>query len=197
MPYLHWATTGPKFDRRNAVIKTLAKQFKDPDYQRSSCEEITQTEVSQEMRVLRAFLYPVGDSCLHIQGTLDQYYYSTVDDADDWTEDQVVYRFAKKQHHRMQEEGKKAEVRRKKKEQERLRERERERHLREGNGSRGGSSMDFEVESNADSNKESNNPYQNKRDPSWDPPKVMAVNQLWMWIIDGGKDHASYEQLRR
>jgi hypothetical protein len=22
---------------------------------------------------------------------------------------------------------------------------------------------------------------------SWDPPKVMMVNQLWMWIIDGGK----------
>jgi hypothetical protein len=21
---------------------------------------------------------------------------------------------------------------------------------------------------------------------SWDPPKVMTVNQLWIWIIDGG-----------
>jgi hypothetical protein len=24
-------------------------------------------------------------------------------------------------------------------------------------------------------------------EPDWDPPKVMMMNQLWMWVIDGGK----------
>lgn len=191
MPYLHWATSGPKFDHRNAVIKKLAEDFKDPDYQRPSCEEIRNTEVSPKMQVLRAFLHPAKDSCLHIRRTLDQYYYSTVD-ADERTEDQVVYKFAKKQHNRIIEEDKKAEIRRRKKEEERLEERERERNLRERKGSRGGSSMEFEVvevEYNTDSDEESENPYRKRREPPWDPPKVMMVNQLWMWIIDGGGAH--------
>lgn len=186
MPYLHWATSGPNFDHRNAVIKQLAEEFKDSDYERPSCENIKRMEASPKMRVLRAFLYPAMDTCLHIRRTLDQYYYSTVDDADERTADQVVYKFAKKQHQRILEEEKKADLRRKKKERERREAKEMEmkqRMRRSSESTRSSLKMELEM----DSESETENPYERKREPPWDPPKVMMVNQLWMWIIDGGK----------
>jgi hypothetical protein len=192
MPFLHWATSGTHFKHRDSVIKDLAEQFKDPDYIRPTLEMINRAESASKMRVLRAFLHPARDSCLQIRRTLDQYYYSTVEEADQRTETQVVYKFAKKQHQRLMEEEKKAEARRKRKEKERLAQRTRaiqaetERKLHSHNGS-SGSSIKFEVELEPEPEGNAEEPYKRKPEPPWDPPKVMMVNQLWMWIVDGGK----------
>lgn len=140
MPFLHWATSGVDFKHRDLVIKQLAEQFKDSDYQRPSLDEINQLESLPKMRVLRAFLHPAQDSCLHIRRTLDQYYYSTVEDADERTEDQVVYKFAKKQHHRLMQEKIKTEIRRKKREKEREASRAKSMEERRKRHSRTGSS---------------------------------------------------------
>jgi hypothetical protein len=188
MPFLHWATSGPSFDHRSAVIKQLAEEFKDPDYERPSIEQIKALETSTKMRILQAFLHPVADSCLHIRRTLDQYYYSTIADADERTSDQVVYKFAKKQHEKVMEEEKKALERRKKKKREerRMRRRPSKVSRRSSSGSFGLSEIEIEMESEIDSDREMQMPY-GKQQASWDPPKIMMVNQLWMWIIDGGE----------
>lgn len=195
MPFLHWATSGANFKHRDSVIKQLAEEFKDSDYQRPSLETINQLESAPKMRVLRSFLHPAKDSCLHIRRTLDQYYYSTVEDADERTEDQVVYKFAKKQHHRLMEEKLKAEARRKKKEKEQESNRarslgeSRKRHSRT-DSSESSSKFAFEVDSSVEIEDESSQKSRNEQ--SWDPPKVMMVNQLWMWIVDGGKLCSKY-----
>jgi len=188
MPFLHWATSGCDFDHRSDVIKELSEEFKDPDYERPSIDEIKRIETSPKMRILRAFLHPVADSCLHIRRTLDQYYYSTIADADERTSDQVVYKFAKKQHERVMEEEKKAFEKWKKK----LRDEKRMRHRaskvsRRSSGSLGSSKdgIDAEMELNIDTDGEMHMQYSNQQSASWDPPKIMMVNQLWMWIVDG------------
>ncbi|KAH0562694.1 hypothetical protein GP486_002637 [Trichoglossum hirsutum] len=136
MPYLHWATSGDHLKKRSELIKNLDKAFKDPNYQRPSYQEILKEDPELEgpaktkMRLMRAFLHPENDCCLHIRQTLDQFYYSTLTDVDARTEDQVVYKFAKKQAKKEAEGGNEAEI-------------------------------------------------------SWDPPKVLMVNQLWMWVVGG------------
>jgi hypothetical protein len=169
MPYLHWATSGESLNHRNEVIKRLDEEFKDRDYQRPSYEDIERMESLMKMRVLRAFLYPIGDRCLHIRRTLDQYYYSTLTEADERTEDQVVYKFAKKQHRKRMEEEAKAKER----------EREKVRKVQTLRGSQNSLKTTDEREKQE----------KKKVEPSWDPPKVMMVNQLWMWIVDGGEDY--------
>jgi hypothetical protein len=169
MPYLHWATSGEALDHRYSVIRELAEKFRDPFYRRPTPEEIErELDQSTKLKIIRAFLQPKNDKCLHIRRTLDQYYYSTLPDADERTIDQVVYKFAKKQHNRKMEETEKA----KQKELERS-----ESSLR---SSRSG--LDAEIEPiGTDAQDEK------RVEASWDPPRVMMVNQLWMWIIDGGE----------
>jgi hypothetical protein len=180
MPYLHWTTSGDDLDHRNFVINELAEKFRDPGYKRPTPEDIeAENEKTMKMKILRAFLHPTNDRCLHIRRTLDQYYYSTLPDADERTVDQVVYKFAKKQHNKQIEEAARAKEEEKKRATER-----RERSKWEMSESSLGSSRSFprrgmEFEDPEEEDKK-------RVDVSWDPPKVMMVNQLWMWIIDGG-----------
>lgn len=175
------------------MIKELAEQFKDPDYQRPSLGTINRIESAPKMKVLRAFLHPARDSCLHIRRTLDQYYYSTIEDADQRTEDQVVYKFAKKQHYRIMEEERKADDRRRRKENERITGRMVERAVETESQRKLHSRSSIESvtaagETDSALDLDGDGAFRRKSEPSWDPPKLIMVNQLWMWIIDGGKD---------
>jgi hypothetical protein len=173
MPYLHWTTSGDDLDHRNAVIKELTEKFKDPSYERPTPSEIdAEDEKTTKMKILRAFLHPKNDRCLHIRRTLDQYYYSTLTDADERTEDQVVYKFAKKQHNKHIEEEKKRATEM------------RERSKWDMSGSSWGSSRSFPAKQMAIDYSEEQD--EKRVEVSWDPPKVIMVNQLWMWIIDSG-----------
>jgi hypothetical protein len=177
MPYLHWATSGKEFDHRTAVVRELAEKFKDPLYVRPTPEEIdAEKDKSTKLKIIRAFLHPTDDKCLHIRRTLDQYYYSTMSDADERTVSQVVYRFAKKQHNKKLEEAAK--------EKDRQRERRERLKLDRPPEPSFRSSQNrvtiIRQPSDTDSQEES------RAKAEWDPPKVMMVNQLWLWIIDGG-----------
>lgn len=84
---------------------------------------------------------------------------------------QVVYNFAKKQHSRRIEEAVK----------EKQEDKENNRDAMER--------RKWEIpESSSQSNKSwaGVEVAEKQVEAPWDPPKVMMVNQLWMWIIDGG-----------
>jgi hypothetical protein len=191
MPYLHWATSGDGFDHRNAVIRELTEKFKDPEYRRPTLDEIeAEGETSTKIKLLRAFLQPRNDKCLHIRRTLDQYYYSTSTDADERTVDQIVYKFAKKQHRRKLEEAERAveDAQRAKEEMRRgeiewweTRKWERAESSLESSRSRSDTESDRIVR------RARHAPEEKRAEASWDPPKVIMVNQLWMWIIDDGE----------
>jgi len=188
MPYLHWTTSGDDFDHRNAVIKELTEKFKDPGYKRPMAEDIEALGwTSTEIKLIRAFLQPKNDRCLHIRRTLDQYYYSTSTAADERTVDQIVYKFAMKQHRKQLEEAERAQQAMK------IREREWREDMKwettkwdsAESSSHSGRSR---VATASDSTGRRTRHEQGERrvEASWDPPKVIMVNQLWMWIIDGG-----------
>jgi hypothetical protein len=181
MPYLHWATSGDRLDRRIALIRELADKFKDPQYKRPTPEEIEAEEDDTiKLKILRAFLDPRNDRCLHVRRTLDQYYYSTLTDADERTVSQIVYKFAKKQHRRKIEEAEKTKQEEKRRKAEWMERRKWERSESSLRSSR--SRVDPEIDVAVMDAQEVK-----RVEASWDPPKVMMVNQLWMWIIDGGK----------
>jgi hypothetical protein len=167
MPYLHWATSGDSLDHRNAVIKELAQEFRNPFYRRPTPEEIdAEGEITTKMKILRAFLHPKNDRCLHIRRTLDQYYYSTLVDADERTVDQVVYKFAKKQHFKIKQEEKDREIEK----------RERRKWEKSESSLRSSRSwVQVEMETGETAMQD-----ETRAEVSWDPPKVMMVNQLWM-----------------
>ncbi len=174
MPYLHWASSGPDLDHWNTVIKELADKFRNPFYKRPTPAMIELEETNLKMKILRAYLHPKNDRCLHVRRTLDQYYYSTLTDADERTEDQVVYKFAMKQHRRKMEEAAKAVQEEKKWGREQRERRMYERLESSSHSSRSGVLLDEEPED------------VEQVEASWNPPKVIMVNQLWLWIIDGG-----------
>jgi len=176
MPFLHWATSGRSFDERSALIETLSKEFKDPNYRRPSAQVIKLLEVEPEgkefskfkRRLMRAFLHPdqhnpdKKDRYLHVRRTLDQFYYSTLPDADARTTDQVVYKFAMKQH---QKERKR-----------RSHEEHKVRFLEKENGF---TEQPNEIEPQIETHDH------HKSHIPWDLPKVIMVNQLWMWVLKG------------
>lgn len=188
MPFLHWATSGDRLDRRNALIRELAEKFRDPQYTRPTPEEIEAIDGDTiKMKILRAFLDPRNDRCLHVRRTLDQYYYSTLTDADERTVSQVVYKFAKKQYYRRLEEDERSKQEERKRKAEKKAEwmdrRKWEKSDSSLRSSRSRVSAEFEAMPTVAT--DAQDP---KRDEaSWDPPKVMMVNQLWMWIIGGGE----------
>ena len=175
MPYLHWASSGPDLDHWNTVIKELADKFRNPFYRRPTPAMIDLEETTLKMKILRAYLHPKNDRCLHVRRTLDQYYYSTLTDADERTVDQVVYKFAMKQHRRKMEEAAKAVQEEKKWGREQRERRMYERLESSSRSSQSGVVFDEEPED------------VQLVEASWNPPKVMMVNQLWLWIIDGGE----------
>ena len=189
MPYLHWATSGEGFEHRNTVIRELTKKFKDPSYRKPTPEEIEAEETSTKMKLIRAFLEPKNDRCLHVRRTLDQYYYSTSAAADERTVDQIVYKFAMKQHRKTLEEAESAELEMK------IREREwREYDMKwettkwdRADSSSQSSRGRVVTTPDATVKRTQNEPEGKRVEASWDPPKVMMVNQLWMWRIDGGR----------
>jgi hypothetical protein len=77
------------------------------DYSQLTGGEIHEIEEiehgSMDMKILRVFLTSVEERCLHLPKTLTQYYYVTLADADESFQDQVVYKFALKQHSRRME----------------------------------------------------------------------------------------------
>jgi len=185
MPYLHWATSGKDFDERTDLIKELAEAFEDRNYRRKSAKEIEILEPEPEgqqfsklkKRMMRAFLHPdkvtdpnKKDRYLHIRRTLDQFYYSTLPDADARTQDQVVYKFAMKQHE--------------KKEKHDLNGQEQNKNeMMNGNYA-----LDYSEKSKKSSEKELHTDSSGDNhidDISWVPPKVLMVNQLWMWVLNG------------
>jgi hypothetical protein len=182
MPYLHWATSGARLDRRIALIRELADEFRDPLYKRPTAEEIEAKEDDTiKMKIMRAFLDPKkNDRCLHVRRTLDQYYYSTLTDADERTVSQVVYKFAKKQHCRKIQEAEKTKQEEKKRKAEWMDRTKWDKSELSLRSSR--SRVDPEIEARVFGIQEAK-----QAEASWDPPKVMMVNQLWMWIIDGGR----------
>jgi len=176
MPFLHWATSGRSFDERSALIETLSKEFKDPNYKRPSAQDIKDLEDEPKgkefskfkRRLMRAFLHPdqrnpdKKDRYLHVRRTLDQFYYSTLPDADARTTDQVVYKFAMKQHEK--------EEKRRSHEEHKVRFLEIEKGITE-------QPDEIEPEIETHDHHEPQIP--------WDPPKVIMVNQLWMWVLKG------------
>jgi hypothetical protein len=167
----------------NALIRSLAKAYKMDGYCRPSYEDVDKMSISPRLKIMKAFLSPANDHCLHIRRTLDQFYYSTLSQArtDERTTDQVVYRFAMKQHQSRLEEDRKREGTR-------FKENEHGKDIAHmGTASMGDTesskSQNFKIVKQ-DAHEENR---QRVGDPPWDPPKVMMVNQLWMWVIDGGK----------
>jgi hypothetical protein len=155
----------------NALIRSLTKAFKTEGYCRPSYKDVDKMNIAPSLKIMTAFLFPDNDRCLHIPRTLDQFYYSTLSQArtDERTIDQVVYRFAMKQHHSKVEEERQSD-----RKSDRLEEKKHENdpmHKFSTEDDRSSKSQKFEKRSES---------------PPWDPPKVMMVNQLWMWIVDGG-----------
>ena len=137
-----------------------------PDYRQLSCEDIeAMQDGSTEMKILRAFLTSVEERCLHIPKTLIQYYYSTLADADESIQDQVVYKFAAKQHRRQ------TETKMQEREQHEARARDRLEGSRgERRDDRSGSRDELK-----DDNTASIGEQEKPAEPSWYPPKVMMV----------------------
>jgi hypothetical protein len=138
-------------------------------------------KIALKLKIMKAFLFPENDRCLHIRRTLDQFYYSTLPQAvaDERTIDQVVYRFAMKQQQKHCEEKARNSTRKTLKITE----------TKSGKTS-------FDDRNSLESQKiqvvmqeirEQQEMEEALEEPDWDPPKVMMVNQLWMWVIDGGK----------
>jgi hypothetical protein len=168
MPYIHWATSGGVIDDERNLIRSLARAFiKTKNYHRPSYEEIDKLEIVPTLKMMKAFLFPENDRCLHVRRTLDQFYYSTLpqDLADQRTKDQVVYRFAMKQQKKLEEA------------------REAKKRTLEAAG------MEAAEKETRNSSYDDTKSYKDEivEQPEWSPPKVMMVNQLWMWVIDGGK----------
>ncbi|KAH7323516.1 hypothetical protein BKA65DRAFT_510978 [Rhexocercosporidium sp. MPI-PUGE-AT-0058] len=175
MPYVHWATSGNLMTERNTIIRSLGKAFKIEGYHRPKYEDVDKLNIAPKLKLMKAFLFPENDRCLHVRRTLDQFYYSTLPQAlaDERTTDQVVYRFAMKQQKNHSEEVRKSE-------------RSRSKITEEGLGKASfddrGSPRSQKIQVVEQEIREQ----PNKNDePPWDPPKVMMVNQLWMWVIDG------------
>jgi hypothetical protein len=167
--------------QENALIRSLTKAYKMEGYHRPSYEGVDRMNIAPRLKMMKAFLFPENDRCLHIPRTLDQFYYSTLSQArtDERTIDQVVYRFAMKQHH-----SKVEEERQRERKNVRFVEKEHEKDtMCEFSIDDAGSSKSQKFEVIVQDIRE-----EEKRieDPPWNPPKVMMVNQLWMWIIDGG-----------
>lgn len=175
MPYIHWATSGNLMTERNTLIRSLAKAFKIEGYHRPKYEVVDKMDIAPKLKMMKAFLFPENDRCLHIRRTLDQFYYSTLPQAlaDERTTDQVVYRFAMKQQQKHVEEARKSE-----KKISKITEEEPGKASfddRESLKSQKIQIIEQEIREQQKRNEE----------PPWDPPKVMMVNQLWMWVIDG------------
>jgi hypothetical protein len=194
MPYLHWATSGKYFDERSDLVEKLASAFKSPTYRRPSPSAIELSEPEMDgpsfsktlkRRIMRAFLHPEKmddprskDLYLHIRRTLDQFYYSTVRDADARTKDQVVYKFAMKQD--------------KKEREYTVSDTE---HDTEHDSEQSGSEIQDEKyklnpsgksDKPQDTGSSERNDQHNPQDHvPWDPPKVLMVNQLWLWVLNG------------
>jgi hypothetical protein len=92
--------------------------MKNQGYQRPSGAIIDTLKIPDKMKLMATFLYPVNDRCLHVRRTLDQFYYSTLPEADRRTIDQVVYKFAMKQSRKQEKEQEEAAERQRKKDEE-------------------------------------------------------------------------------
>lgn len=159
------------------MIRSLAKAFKIEGYHRPEYDEVNKMDIAPKLKMMKAFLFPENDRCLHIRRTLDQFYYSTLPQAlaDERTIDQVVYRFAMKQQQKHLEEA-----------------RQSERKISKITEEEPGKAS-FDDRDSLKSQKiqiierEFREQQKRNEEPPWDPPKIMMVNQLWMWVIDGGK----------
>jgi hypothetical protein len=155
----------------SALIRSLTKAFKTEGYSRPSYKDVEEMNISPNLKIMTAFLFPDNDRCLHIPRTLDQFYYSTLSQArtDERTIDQVVYKFAMKQHHSKVEEERQRERKR-----DRLEEKKHE------------TDTMHKVSIEHDRSSKSEKSEKRNEGPPWNCPKVMMVNQLWMWVFDGG-----------
>jgi hypothetical protein len=169
MPYLHWAVSGESLNYRNALVSEVIENARDPGYIRPTPEEIEQMEHSVDMKILRAFLLPAYDRCLHVPKTLNQYYYSTLTDVDESFRDQVVYKFAMKRHENRMEELARAKEEEKAR-RVRLRESRRWERDEVSSETRSGSWNGRLV---VDVDPEEEDP--RRLEPSWDPPKIIMV----------------------
>jgi hypothetical protein len=183
MPYLHWETSGDGLNYSNPITKEILMNNRDRLCEEPLDPDIAERDVSSDMEILRTFLNPTeNDCCLHIGRTLDQYSTNILaEGAERQFEEQVVYKFAKRQHNKRMEQ----ELDRKERERERERERETNRRERRS----------FETECSNYSNgkgkvseidRDSGTHDEERLEPSWNPPKVLMVNQLWVWVIDSG-----------
>jgi hypothetical protein len=209
------------------VIEELAQAFKTPNYKRQSSEEIHKLDCPQKIKIMKQYLFPLNDRCLHIRRTLDQFYYSTLPGVDARTSDQVVYRFAEKQRKKLEADmetkkheevevqnaksklegmAQKAQAEEERKSQDELRELEQVEEsrvfdpldvLEKGpqititpikpntlHQSRGLGNDIVEGPSVVEKVEKEKVPDELKL---WQKPKILMVNQLWMWVIDGGK----------
>jgi hypothetical protein len=153
MPYLHWTASENSLQKWTKLIIELSKKNRRPTPE--EIEELEKVEgLEPKEKLMRAYLHPVKDRCLHIRRTLDQLYYSAIPEATHRTVDQVVVKFARKQQ-RMKEDR---EAKRSEKDQE----------------------MGGETAKNLGQS-------ESREQRSWTPPRIMMVNQWWMWKINGGK----------
>jgi hypothetical protein len=179
MPYLHWATSGKLLESRSKLMDALSDHIKNRNYERPSGTEIGKLDIPDKMKLMAMFLYPINDRCLHVRRTLDQFYYSTLPEADSRTTDQVVYKFAMKQSQKQEEKDKL----RKEKDEE-TRQKMTQGSIRSYKGGMSNSSGSETSERTRGNGAQIENP-----EPLWDPPKVLMVNQLWLWVINGGRSN--------
>src|SRR5450432_3225776 len=90
MPYFHYETDNGRHEMNQAIKRVTYRRTQRP----GSVPNPTVDE-----RLIRAYLRSNSDkktAPLHVRRTLDQFFYSALDDTDFRDQDQVVYRFTEK-----------------------------------------------------------------------------------------------------
>jgi len=90
MPYFHYETDNGRREMTQAIKRVTYPRTQRP-------ESVPNHTVDEKL--IRAYLHSNSDkqtAPLHVRRTLDQFFYSTLDDTDFRDQDQVVYRFTEK-----------------------------------------------------------------------------------------------------
>lgn len=122
---------------------------------------------------------PIHDRCLHVRRTLDQFYYNTLPEANSRTTSQVVYKFAKKQ--TLKQEGKYKP--------QSVNDEETGQKMTQGSArSHKGDPPEKNQRFNGlVSTSDERTQGKGAQVENWDPPKVLMVDQLWLWVIDNSQ----------
>ena len=101
MPYLHWEESGIYYQMRAAIKRTreTATPGERVDAEASTTANEADVGYAKDENLLRAYLHDNQNLAVHVRRTLDQSYYSTLDDTTDRDKSQVVQGHVKKKLH--------------------------------------------------------------------------------------------------